>query len=481
MCLNKPLGYCSFGGAVGDGVHDDFDAIKRTHDKANEIGAPVVAEAGKRFNVGAHKESITIMTDTDWTGAEIIIDDHDIPPESDVRVTNVFVVASSVSPRAVEGIGGLSRGQKNIGVRLGTPALLHIKDENRRQYIRYGLNNDSGQPYQEIILVDEDGNVDESTPIMWDYSSITSATAYYTADETITLKGGTFISVANRAPRRYTYYHRGILIKRSNTVICDTVWRIEGEGDSGAPYAGNHTFSYCNNVLVENVTYTPHKTYRLETNSDNQMGTYAFQAGHSNNILWKNSRQSIDITDKRYWGIMGSNYCKNLAYDGCYFSRFDAHQGTYNTSIKNSEIGHHFNSVVGAGTFTIESSTVYGNNIVNLRSDYGSTWNGDVVIKNVRLVNTVEAPTLIGLHYTPGHSFGYTCYLPHTVTLDNVTLGLGTHFNVFPELDEAVGVDPVNPYVPTERLIVMNNKEGYTYSVSKNDGTLLKNTEIIEE
>ncbi len=481
MSLKNVLGYCSFGGAVGDGIHDDFEAIKRTHEKANELGASVVAEAGKKFNVGKHEEAIKIMTDTDWTGAEIIIDDSDVVPESKVRTTNIFAVEASVAPKSIEGIGSLSKGQKNIGIRLGEPALLHIKDENRRQYIRYGLNNDNGQPYQEVILVDADGNVDESTPIMWDYSTVTSATAYYTGDETITLKGGTFITIANRAPRRYTYYSRGISVKRSNVVIRDTVWQIEGEGDSGAPYAGNHIFYNCNNIIVENVTYAPHKTYRLETDERNQMGTYAFQANFSNNILWKNSKQSIDITDTRYWGIMGSNYCKNLAYDGCYFSRFDAHQGTYNTSIKNSEIGHHFNSIVGMGTFVIENSTVYGNHVVQLRGDYGSTWDGDIVIKDVRLVNTAESPVLIGATHIPGHGFGYTCYLPHIVTVDNLTLGLGTHFNIFPEFGESAGTDPVNPYIPTETLIVKNNTEGYTYSVSKNDGALLKNTKIIEE
>ena len=33
-------------GAVGDGVTDDFDAIIRAHDAANEAGLPVLADAG---------------------------------------------------------------------------------------------------------------------------------------------------------------------------------------------------------------------------------------------------------------------------------------------------------------------------------------------------------------------------------------------------------------------------------------------------
>ena len=67
--------------------------------------------------------------------------------------------------------------------------------------------SDGSQVTQLMYAVfDENGNVDPSTPIMWDYDTVTSAIAYPVGDAPITISGGTFITRANAAPRQYTYY-----------------------------------------------------------------------------------------------------------------------------------------------------------------------------------------------------------------------------------------------------------------------------------
>ena len=43
--------YSDFG-AVGDGVANDFAAIKATHDYANEHGLPVEGQPGKTYRLG---------------------------------------------------------------------------------------------------------------------------------------------------------------------------------------------------------------------------------------------------------------------------------------------------------------------------------------------------------------------------------------------------------------------------------------------
>ena len=76
--------YSDFG-AVGDGVTEDFHAIKAAHDYANEHNLPVYAEAGKTYYIGdapiAKREFISIQTTTHWDGAEFILDDAKIPVE----------------------------------------------------------------------------------------------------------------------------------------------------------------------------------------------------------------------------------------------------------------------------------------------------------------------------------------------------------------------------------------------------------------
>ena len=93
--------YLDFG-AVGDGVTDDFDAIKTAHDFANEYGLPVIAcygmqDAGLTFHLGARAETIKIMTDVDWTGASFIIDDTLYDVSSNIRTTSVFSVVSGLT------------------------------------------------------------------------------------------------------------------------------------------------------------------------------------------------------------------------------------------------------------------------------------------------------------------------------------------------------------------------------------------------
>ena len=464
--------YCTYGGAVGDGIADDFDAIKETHFRANITGQTVVGDPGKTFNMGQHNETIKIMTDTIWTGTTFIIDDSDVTATGTIKDKNVFWIVPSHTGKVVSGITSLKAGQTNIGVTFDEPVLLKVYNDNVMQYIRYGGNADSGAPQQEIILVDENGNVDPSTPIMWNYDTVTAAIAYSATDKPITVTGGHFITIANSAPRRYTYYSRGIGITRSNVTIVGIIHTIEGEGDTGAPYNGFLSISNCHNVLIDSARLSGHKVYKLETDSTNSMGTYDISANSANNITWRNCSQTNSITDTSYWGIMGSNYCKNLTYDGCVFSRFDAHKGTYNATIINSEIGHQKISIIGAGTLRIENTVVNGNNIVNLRSDYGSTWQGDVIFRNVTLKNT-STPTLINAQWS-NHYFGYTCYLPENITVDGITLDKGTSFYVLPNLKNDVdknvisGVNNDNPYVLTKKIIIISNPQNYTYAVSKN-------------
>ena len=181
---------------------------------------------------------------------------------------------------------------------------------------------------------------------------------------------------------------------------------------------------------------------------------------------------------------MGSNYCKNLTYDGCVFSRFDAHKGTHNATIINSEIGHQKLSIIGSGTLRVENTTVHGNNIVNLRSDYGSTWEGDMIFRNVTLNNTGTA-TLINGSWV-NHYFGYTCYLPANIIIDGITLAKGTSFYILPKLSNGINTDTVsgkenlNKVVLTEKITVLSNPQNYTYAVSSNT-TLYADVELSKE
>jgi hypothetical protein len=103
------------------------------------------------------------------------------------------------------------------------------------------------------------------------------------------------------------------------------------------------------------------------------MGTYDINVNRALNVSFVHCTQSNDIHDPAFWGIMGSNFGKNLVYDHCTFSRFDAHMGVANATIRHSTLGHQGINLIGSGKFTLEHPTVCARSLLNLRPDYGST------------------------------------------------------------------------------------------------------------
>jgi hypothetical protein len=119
-----------------------------------------------------------------------------------------------------------------------------------------------------------------------------------------------------------------------------------------------------------------------------------------------------------YWGIMGSSYCKNITFDTCMLSRFDAHSGLYNGKIINSTVN--YISIVGKGNFKVENSRWFAegsantqNALFHLRSDYGSTWDGTITAKNVDAhVYTTKTAYLFYNTYNNWY-YGYTTHFPN--------------------------------------------------------------------
>lgn len=90
-----------------------------------------------------------------------------------------------------------------------------------------------------------------------------------------------------------------------------------------------------------------------------------------------NVSQTNDIGDPAYWGSIGSNYSKNLPFDTCTLSRFDAYMGVANATIRNSTLGHKGINAIGSGTFIAKNSEIRERSLINFRSDYGSAWQGN--------------------------------------------------------------------------------------------------------
>jgi hypothetical protein len=426
----KAAGVVHYGelGAKGDGKVNDMDAIAATHAFANLHGLRVKADEGATYYIGGKERTAIIRTETDFGTANFIIDDTEVQN----RNASVFTVSSDLKPFKLETISSLKRNQKKIDVSLPGPCLITVTNANVKQYIRFGLNQNNGSSQTDIFVVDKNGNVDMNAPIIWNFDQITDITALPIDETPLKITGGRFTTIANKAESKYTYYNRNIAIRRSNVLVEGLEHRIKGEEDHGAPYGGFINIGDCSYVTIKNTVLTGHRTYSTigAAGKPVTMGTYDLSANRALNVSFVNCSQTNDINDTKYWGILGSNFCKNLLYDQCTLSRFDAHQGVANATIRNSTLGHMGINAIGSGVLLVENSTIRGRSIVNLRPDYGSTWQGELIIRNCVFVPADGKPisaSLISGSYSGEHDFGYICYMPERITIENLRIDDSRH------------------------------------------------------
>ena len=471
-------------GAVGDGVTDDSEAIRAAHNAANECGLPVRGNTYATYYIGPIRETIRIQTDTDWNGAHFIFDDHKIRwDDSALRGVNVFTVTAESGSESIEIPEGfkISKGQTNIGLTFDKPCMLKIVNSNDKIYIRYGVNANSGANRYELILVDENGNVDPSTPIQYDYTVVTELRAYSTSDTPIAVGNGYIKTIAPNPKEydpnyenNYCYYKRGIAVNRSNTTVYNVYHSIVGEdmtieidrdgdgivekwGDDksyGVPYSGFFLFSGCNNVVMTDCLVQGHQAYNFwEGASRNEMGSYDITA--SDLQQYENQATGEVITNRfMYHGVMSSNFCRNIVMDNCYLDRFDAHQGLHNAKITNSTLGFGI-LVIGGGELYIENVyRITEGAFVLLRTDYNSVFDGDLIIKNCRM-----GPTITSVISGTWRSFynGLPNYMFRSVTIDGLTVESSSKeiyvYNVSSAAKNSVN-DSVNPLFLPDKIKV---------------------------
>ena len=452
--------YKDFPAIKGDGSTNDFEAIKAVHELANAGGQTVVAQNGKTYYIGkTDGKTIKIMTDVQFGTAKFVIDDSDIElNDAANRSANIFTIASSYSHvkitqskdpdgilAAILAAGGIKTTDTHINLGINYPALVVIEDSTKNMYNRWGHhagdagpddNRDGivdeghanagklvgGNSKHEFIIVDKDGNIDASAAMLFDYDNITSLYIVRIDDKPITVSGGTFTTRANRADcgTNWIGYDRGFAVERSNVTLTDIKHYVTDEPDKLSPYGGFIAPSYTNNLLVKDSVLTGHKNY-------NNHGSYDICGYMTNNMTFKNVTQTnffddngIVIPESKLWGIMGTNYCKNITYDGCLLSRLDAHAGVVNATVINSTVRQI--NLIGGGTARVENSTIYNNTVIALRSDYGSTWRGDVIIKDVDMIVGEKTSAQVVHGGWQNWEFGYDSVMPVNISIDGLTV-----------------------------------------------------------
>ncbi|MEM7537702.1 MAG: hypothetical protein AAF639_36365 [Chloroflexota bacterium] len=409
-------------GAVGDGVADDLPAICEAHAYANAHNLPVKAQHNATYHLGRQALTAVIATDTDWNTARFTIDDTVV----DDHTAPLFKVCSLLEPETLD-ITQLTRDQTQIDVRPAHDCHVLVESVQRMLYIRRGLNQNKGVPQNDCFILRRDGSIEGA--IDWDYDTITRIETHPIDEKPLTLQGGVFTTFANCMKQEvgYNYWARNIEITRSNTVVDGLTHYVVGETAVGHPYRGFLSASQCANITFRNCFATGHKIYSTigAAGKPVMMGTYDLHANHVVNLHLSNCRMN-HICDRTRWGIIGTNFCKNILLEDCTLSRMDTHMGVSGTyTVRGCTFGHMGLNAIGRGLLTVEDSTLYGRCLVNFRQDYGSTWQGDLVIRNCRWIPACGDqtwPHLIGVMNDGMHDFGYPCSMPETVTIEGLVV-----------------------------------------------------------
>lgn len=319
----------------------------------------------------------------------------------------------------------------------------------------------------EVVIVRADGTIDSSTPLQWDWDEICDIKIYPLDKTTLTVRGGKFYTKVNTM-NSHTYVLRGINVERSNTELIGVEHYLIGEdkmftsnsayvdsdtGETkyvprlGAPYQGFFHVHNCAYVTLKNCIFSNHLRIFSYGNNTNSTAPYDFYAEYCANVTLDGCTcaptpddltgpaDPTGIFDESRWGTTGTNFCKGLVVqNGCRINRIDAHMGTYNLTVKDSVLGYRGIAAVGFGTLYVENVTAYSTHFISLRRDFGSYWNGDIIIKNCtwRLAESNYSPRLIFTSYDAMYPYGYDpieedgttyyCTMPTNVIIDRFTL-----------------------------------------------------------
>ena len=409
----KEDGYINYEmyGAVGDGVTDDSAAILLAHQTANELHLPVRANGSKSYFMKANLK-VPVKTHTDWGGAEFIFEE-----DGEELTANPFEILPSKEPINIEDITGIQLRQSTTEIPQLTGfglCLVDVINENKKHFIRKGRNGDTGFYQTEQFLIDNSGKI--LTPVYFDFESITSVTIYPLEEEVISI-GNARIKTIETSQAGTEYIQRGIVCKRSNTVIHGinhTV--VESRIENPAPARGIIQFRQCANVVLKDSIVSSRRQY-------NNAGTYEIFFYKVVNATMENVIDNY-MLDTNKWGCHCSNYLKNLVVRNCQLSRLDAHKGVWGIDVRNTILGHQGLRLVGGGDLILENIITYGVNLIAFRSDYGSTWLGRVFVKNVehRPLATASEVGILSFNNDMTHDFGYSCFMPQTIEIENYYL-----------------------------------------------------------
>lgn len=429
--------YITYEDFYNDKYTDDYTAIKDAHNYANSHNLNVRATK-KVYNIYKNEvEPIEIKTNTNWENSTIYIHDE-MQLSKDVATNSIFRISGSEEKYKTKYITSkeelknlnIKQTDKNIKFLSGNGnALVIIFNDEKKISIRSEAQS-NGDIQFEILKVDNEGNI--LNDIVRDIEHISALLIIPIPENRLTIQNGNFVTITNGEENKEYYYNRNIVCSRSNTLIKNINHSLSDSKKLGGPYYGFIKTLYVTNVDIENCDLCAHK-YKKTSN-------YDLALTYSCDIILNNVKCN-DIMDETRWGCVVGNYIKDITYTKCCLNRIDSHTEIHNLTIDDCIIGCQGISVCGSGKLIINNTTNNDNRaFVILRSDYGSRWDGDIIIKN-STYNYNQEGILIQVNAVKDdkkvwHNYGYDLKMPN-IYLYNLKLnGNNNKFYIFYNTEE---------------------------------------------
>lgn len=388
---------------VTPGSTNDTEAVRTAHAVANSLGVPVSYGGLEVVRIEANAQ-IPAHTSTYWDGCELVILGGFNATPSYSTFNTVFVVSDPDCPLVDTGfiVSGatLTQGSRTptMGVFEGHGYVLLEAGLQVPDRAKTGTMN-----YTQSFKVNRFGVV--SHPLSVDLTAYAGAIRYQ---------------------YRRTSIHRLIV---SGLTVREGVWNNQIIYD----------IQRCN-VRVENVSvlpdYSTSALYRntceliLFTNcSDCELDGFVSTgrpndpgySGYGLAIYGGADIRTRNINGLTGWGFTGTNRINGWHVTDCVMNRVDVHDSAHNIFVDNCDL--HDVGVVygwGGGIIKITNCRLYQCSALSVRSDYGGTFFGSVVIDGIDVTHdgTNRYYVVDGQRYKPGASTDV--YLPREITIKNV-------------------------------------------------------------
>ena len=401
------------------------------------VGEGAAAAQGKTYHIYRlhDAETFKASTNIDWQGATIYVHDEELdwhyaankrlldicPSPADFADAGKLVSANTRTLEAgATGAGALTVNAGKLPLKTTTTSIkglspevdaaiadlaakgfsrfyVQLYDSNITRYNRGYTYKQKGGPQWDALIVDANGAVkrlnaaklagadtpagsfipSDPDPLQWQFDHVTKVVVAPIADEQAHIRNARFVTMPlnsrQQLPKdRWSSDYVRVLGMSGTNFELGNVTQTLGTAETGwdhdtysGLYVGFLNLSDCAELDM-------HDCYawdRVCTRS-----TYGINTTRMIGCRFKNVGDSNPVRRSTDWGNHGGNLAKHMLWENVAMGRIDQHTGCYDMAVRDSDLGSL--ALTGAGPLTVERTEVASGHFLNLRGDYGSTWDG---------------------------------------------------------------------------------------------------------